>query len=66
MGAGGDISRNLLRVGGWAAPRFAREIEFALLAMLAGLFIVVAGIEKTALDEQLFATAQDFIWTACP
>ncbi len=34
--------------------------------MLAGLFIVVAGIEKTALDEQLFATAQDFIWTACP
>lgn len=35
-----------------------REIDFALLAMFAGLFIVVAGIEKTSLDEQLFAFAQ--------
>ncbi|MCC6540553.1 MAG: anion transporter [Bryobacterales bacterium] len=35
-----------------------REIDFALLVMFAGLFIVVAGIEKTSLDEQLFAFAQ--------
>ncbi len=35
-----------------------REIDFALLAMFAGLFIVVAGMEKTSLDEHLFAAAQ--------
>lgn len=34
------------------------EIDFALLAMFAGLFIVVAGMEKTSLDEHLFAAAQ--------
>lgn len=35
-----------------------REIDFGLLAMFAGLFIVVAGMEKTSLDEDLFALAQ--------
>ena len=35
-----------------------REIDFSLLAMFAGLFIVVAGMEKTSLDETLFAAAQ--------
>jgi Na+/H+ antiporter NhaD/arsenite permease-like protein len=35
-----------------------REIDFSLLVMFAGLFIVVAGMEKTSLDEHLFATAK--------
>lgn len=35
-----------------------REIDFGLLALFAGLFIVVAGMEKTSLDEDLFRVAQ--------
>jgi Na+/H+ antiporter NhaD/arsenite permease-like protein len=40
--------------------RFYREIDWALLAMFIGLFIVIAGIEKTPLAADLFAAAQRF------
>jgi Na+/H+ antiporter NhaD/arsenite permease-like protein len=33
------------------------DIDWPLLAMFAGLFIVVAGVEKTSLEEDLFALA---------
>jgi Na+/H+ antiporter NhaD/arsenite permease-like protein len=36
------------------------EIDWSLLAMFAGLFIVVAGVEKTSLEEDLFALAARF------
>ena len=36
------------------------EIDWSLLAMFAGLFIVVAGIEKTSLERDLFAAASRF------
>ncbi len=36
------------------------EIDWPLLAMFAGLFVVVAGVEKTTLDEDLFAFASRF------
>jgi Na+/H+ antiporter NhaD/arsenite permease-like protein len=36
------------------------EIDWSLLAMFAGLFVVVAGVEKTALDEDLFAFASRY------
>ncbi len=34
------------------------DIDWSLLAMFAGLFIVVAGVEKTSLEEDLFRVAQ--------
>ena len=36
------------------------EIDWSLLAMFAGLFIVVAGVEKTSLEEELVALAAQF------
>jgi len=36
------------------------EIDWALLAMFAGLFIVVAGVEKTSLEEDLVALAAQY------
>ncbi len=36
------------------------EIDWPLLAMFAGLFIVVAGIEKTSLERELFVYASQF------
>lgn len=36
------------------------EIDWALLALFAGLFVVVAGVEKTSLDENLFRFASQF------
>ena len=36
------------------------EIDWSLLAMFAGLFIVVAGVEKTSLEQNLFAFAARF------
>jgi Na+/H+ antiporter NhaD/arsenite permease-like protein len=36
------------------------EIDWALLALFAGLFVVVAGVEKTSLDENLFRFASRF------
>ncbi len=36
------------------------EIDWSLLAMFAGLFIVVAGVEKTSLERELFAYASQF------
>lgn len=36
------------------------EIDWALLALFAGLFVVVAGVEKTSLDEDLFRFASHF------
>ncbi|RPI09904.1 MAG: anion transporter, partial [Zetaproteobacteria bacterium] len=36
------------------------EIDWALLALFAGLFVVVAGVEKTSLDENLFRFASHF------
>jgi Na+/H+ antiporter NhaD/arsenite permease-like protein len=36
------------------------EIDWSLLAMFAGLFIVVAGVEKTSLEKDLFAFAARF------
>jgi Na+/H+ antiporter NhaD/arsenite permease-like protein len=40
--------------------RFYREIDWSLLAMFIGLFIVIAGIEKTPLAAGLFAAAARF------
>jgi Na+/H+ antiporter NhaD/arsenite permease-like protein len=37
-----------------------REIDWSLLVLFAGLFVVVAGMEKTSLPEDLFAIAQKF------
>ena len=36
------------------------EIDWPLLALFAGLFVVVAGMEKTSLDENLFRVASRF------
>ncbi len=36
------------------------EIDWPLLAMFAGLFIVVAGVEKTSLERELFIYASQF------
>jgi Na+/H+ antiporter NhaD/arsenite permease-like protein len=36
------------------------EIDWSLLAMFAGLFIVVAGVEKTSLEDELVAVAAQF------
>ncbi len=36
------------------------EIDWSLLAMFAGLFIVVAGVEKTSLEKDLFTFASQF------
>jgi Na+/H+ antiporter NhaD/arsenite permease-like protein len=40
--------------------RFYREIDWSLLVMFIGLFIVIAGIEKTPLATGLFAAASRF------
>jgi Na+/H+ antiporter NhaD/arsenite permease-like protein len=40
--------------------RFYREIDWSLLAMFIGLFIVIAGVEKTPLATDLFAAAGRF------
>lgn len=40
--------------------RFYREIDWSLLAMFIGLFIVIAGVEKTSLASDLFAAAGRF------
>jgi Na+/H+ antiporter NhaD/arsenite permease-like protein len=40
--------------------RIYHEIDFPLLVMFVGLFIVVAGIEKTPLPGELFRAAQPF------
>jgi Na+/H+ antiporter NhaD/arsenite permease-like protein len=40
--------------------RVYREIDWPLLVLFVGLFIVVAGVEKTALPEDLFRAAQRF------
>jgi Na+/H+ antiporter NhaD/arsenite permease-like protein len=37
-----------------------REIDWSLLVLFAGLFVVVAGVEKTSLPEQLFQAAKRF------
>lgn len=37
-----------------------REIDWSLLVLFAGLFVVVAGVEKTSLPEDLFRIAQRF------
>jgi Na+/H+ antiporter NhaD/arsenite permease-like protein len=36
------------------------EIDWSLLALFAGLFVVVAGVEKTSLEEDLFRVASRF------
>ncbi len=36
------------------------DIDWSLLAMFAGLFVVVSGVEKTSLEEDLFRIAQGF------
>ncbi len=40
--------------------RVYREIDWSLLVMFIGLFVVIAGVEKTGLSEQLFALAGRF------
>jgi Na+/H+ antiporter NhaD/arsenite permease-like protein len=40
--------------------RVYREIDWSLLVMFIGLFIVVAGVEKTSLPGDLFAASQRF------
>jgi Na+/H+ antiporter NhaD/arsenite permease-like protein len=40
--------------------RFYREIDWSLLVMFIGLFIVIAGLEKTSLATDLFAAAGRF------
>ena len=40
--------------------RVYREIDWGLLVMFIGLFIVIAGIEKTPLAADLFAVASRF------
>ena len=40
--------------------RIYREIDWSLLVMFIGLFIVVAGVEKTSLPGDLFAASQRF------
>jgi len=40
--------------------RIYREIDWSLLVLFIGLFIVVAGVEKTSLPENLFHVAQQF------
>jgi Na+/H+ antiporter NhaD/arsenite permease-like protein len=40
--------------------RIYREIDWSLLVLFIGLFIVVAGVEKTSLPADLFAAAQRF------
>ncbi|MCU1327603.1 MAG: Citrate transporter [Bryobacterales bacterium] len=37
-----------------------REIDWSLLVLFAGLFVVIAGVEKTSLPEDLFRIAQRF------
>jgi len=37
-----------------------REIDWSLLAMFAGLFIVVAGVEKTSLEDDLISLATQY------
>ena len=36
------------------------DIDWSLLAMFAGLFVVVSGVEKTSLEQDLFAVARSF------
>lgn len=40
--------------------RVYQDVDWALLAMFAGLFVVVAGVEKTRLEEELFQFAAKF------
>ena len=40
--------------------RIYRDIDWSLLAMFAGLFVVIAGIEKTSLERDLLAIAMRF------
>jgi Na+/H+ antiporter NhaD/arsenite permease-like protein len=40
--------------------RVYQDVDWALLAMFAGLFVVVAGVEKTRLEEELFQFAARF------
>lgn len=40
--------------------RIYREIDWSLLVLFIGLFIVVAGVEKTSLPENLFRMTQQF------
>jgi Na+/H+ antiporter NhaD/arsenite permease-like protein len=40
--------------------RIYREVDWPLLALFGGLFVVVAGVEKTSLDQQLLAFSQRF------
>jgi Na+/H+ antiporter NhaD/arsenite permease-like protein len=40
--------------------RFYREIDWGLLAMFIGLFIVIAGLEKTPVTARMFAAAAGF------
>ena len=40
--------------------RVYREIDWSLLVMFIGLFIVIAGVEKTRLSDDLFAAASRF------
>lgn len=40
--------------------RVYREIDWSLLVMFVGLFIVIAGVEKTGLSDDLFAVAGRF------
>lgn len=40
--------------------RVYQDVDWALLAMFAGLFVVVAGFEKTRLEEELFRFASRF------
>ncbi len=40
--------------------RIYREIDWSLLVLFVGLFIVVAGVEKTSLPENLFRMTQQF------
>ena len=37
-----------------------REIDWSLLVLFVGLFVVLAGVEKTSLEEDLFRVAQRF------
>jgi Na+/H+ antiporter NhaD/arsenite permease-like protein len=40
--------------------RIYREIDWSLLVLFIGLFVVVAGVESTSLPEDLFRAAQQF------
>jgi Na+/H+ antiporter NhaD/arsenite permease-like protein len=48
----------LLVIGGLKPERIYREIDWSLLVLLIGLFIVVAGVAKTSLYGDLFLVAQ--------